>query len=448
MMTASNSVLVSRKSPPGPTEDLSVRDIQQDSLRFILDQTNRYGDIVRYQVTGHAATLVNHPAYVKHVLQDNHRNYTKAGTPDFMMLKPMLGEGILTSEGESWLRQRRMAQPAFHRERVEAFGTLMTDAAVALLDRWATIASTEQPLEIVEEMTQLTLRIVAKALFSYDVSGEADVFGHAVAVLNECMGHVNPSDPEVYGRFMSALGTIQRIVLQMIIQQRLQNCDTGDFLSMLLLTQDEDTGERMSDRQVRDQVLTLLLAGHETTAKALSWTLYLLSQHPAVEQHVMDELDQVLAKRVPTIHDLPRLPYTWMVIEESLRLYPPIWVVSRLCVADDEIGGFHIPGQSLVTLSPYAMHRHAAFWTNPDRFDPTRFAPGPASERHPFAYFPFGGGPRLCLGKHFASMETQLVLATLLQQYRLRLLPDHIVEPEALVTLRPRYGLLMTLAPR
>ncbi|HSD82860.1 MAG TPA: cytochrome P450, partial [Anaerolineae bacterium] len=243
-------------------------------------------------------------------------------------------------------------------------------------------------------------------------------------------------------------GTIQRLVQQIILDRRRHGEDTGDFLSMLLLARDENTGEQMSDRQVRDQVLTLLLAGHETTAKALSWTFYLLSQHAAVQQRLEAEVDEVLQGLPPTVADLSRLPYTWMVIEESLRLYPPIWIMSRRCAADDEIDGFHIPAQSLVTISPYAMHRHPQFWGDPERFEPEHFRPERSAERQPFTYFPFGGGPRLCLGKHFASVETHLVLATLAQRYRLHLKPQHSVEPEALVTLRPHLGLPMTLQAR
>lgn len=444
MATQNGKMVPVGKRPPGPADDLTVQEIRREPLHFIMRVTAQYGDIVRYSADGWPATLINHPDYIKHVLQDNHRNYTKEGTPDFMMLKPMLGEGILTSEGESWLRQRRMAQPAFHRKRIEAFGSLMTDLTLLMLQEWA--AHIDQPLEIVKEMTQLTLRIVARALFSYDVSGEANVFGRAVEVLNECMGHFDPRDPTVRQRFRAALLTIQQIVHQIIQERRLQAEDRGDFLSMLLVAQDEETGYRMNDRQIRDQVLTLLLAGHETTAKALSWTFYLLNQYPDIEAALTTELATVLNGRTPTITDLPHLPYTWMVIEESMRLYPPIWLLSRVAQTDDEIDGFHIPAGSLVTISPYAMHRHAAYWGDaPERFDPEHFRPERTVGRPTFAYLPFSGGPRLCLGKHFASVEAHLVLATILQHFRLRLLPGHPVLPEALVTLRPHAGLPMTL---
>lgn len=434
--------------PPGPVHAVSIAGLRHDPLQFIMENTARYGDVVRYMVDTWPVTLINQPAYIKHVLQDHHRNYTKEHTPDFMMLKPMLGEGILTSEGESWLRQRRMAQPAFHRHRIEAYGTLITTLTGALLDEWATARETGQPLDIVEEMTRLTLRIVAKALFGYEVGSTADRFGWAVQVLNECMGHYDPTDRSVYKHFPQAMGVIRGIVHQIILERRSTNQDAGDFLSMLLLARDEHTDAGMSDRQVRDQVLTLLLAGHETSAKALGWTFYLLNMHTEVEERLVAEVDTVLAGRLPTVEDLPRLPYAWMVLQEALRLYPPIWIVSRVCLEDDIIGGYHIPAGSLVTISPYAMHRHPEFWANPEQFDPERFRPELEAARAPFAYLPFSGGPRLCLGKHFASLETHLVLVSILQRCRLRLVAAHPVEPEALVTLRPRYGLPMTIEPR
>lgn len=444
-----NNVTTHQKTPPGPGSNLTIQEVRRDPLQFLLDNTRLYGDIVRYEADGWVTTLVNNPAYIKHVLQDSPRNYTKERTPDFMMLKPMLGEGMLTSEGESWLRQRRMAQPAFHRRRIEAFGDLMVRMTLEMMEEWAAYTIDGRSLEMVDEMTRLTLRIVAKALFGYDVSREADVFGDAVEVLNECMGHFNPLDPQVRIRFRDALITIQTIVQQIILKRRVEPVhDDSDFLGLLLVAQDEETGFRMNDRQVRDQVLTLLLAGHETTAKALSWTFYLLNQHPNVEDKLHRELAQTLDGRPPTVNDLPNLPYTWQIIEESMRLYPPVWIVSRMCIQEDEIAGFRIPRDSLVTMSPYTMHRHPAYWTNAEEFNPDHFLPDRVADRHPFAYFPFSGGPRLCLGKHFASVETHLVLATIAQRYLLRLVPDHPVEPEALVTLRPRFGLPMTIHTR
>lgn len=433
--------------PPGPSADLSLTEIRRDPLRFIMDVTRQYGDIVRYSVGGWKATLVNHPAGVRHILHDHQSLYSKEGTPDLMMLKPMLGEGLLTSEGRPWRLQRRMLQPVFHRQQIEAFGNLITETTQSMLARWERHAATAQALEIVEEMTHLTLRIVAKALFNYDVSQETEVFGKSVAVLNETMGHFNPGDQEVLTRFREALGTIRQIVNQVISERRFSDPGAADVLSLLLLAHDEESGYRMNDKQVSDQTLTLLLAGHETTAKTLGWTLYLLSEHSEVAERLHDEVHSVLGERVAAVDDLAHLPYTLMVIQEAMRLYPPIWLMSRVAIEDDEIGGYHIPARSLVTISPYVMHRHPSFWNDPERFEPERFAPERESQRLQFSYFPFSGGARQCIGKHFALVEAHLVLASIAQRFNLKLVAGHPVEPEALVTLRPHRGLPMTLHP-
>lgn len=436
------SSTASLKVPPGPSETLVVNDLKQDSLKYLLHYTNTYGDIVHYRADAWSMILINHPNYIKHVLQDNPQNYTKAGTPDLLMLKPMLGSGLMTSEGESWAQQRHLLQPGFHRERIDAFGTLMTEATHKMLDQWQPFAARGEPLEIADQMTRLTLQIVAQALFSTEMSHEADNFGQAVGIMNEFMAHFNPYDPARMRQFQAAIATLNQLVHTIIQNRHRQNEDLGDLLSMLMLAQDE-TGEGMSDRQIQDQVCTLLMAGHETTAKALTWTLYLLDQHPAVERQLRQELRIILAGRTATCRDLPNLSYTWMVIQEAMRLYPPVWSMSRLCRKDDEMGGYHIPAGSLVLISPYAMHRHPAFWKNPDQFDPDRFNPETVNARVSYAYLPFGGGQRQCIGRAFASVETQLVLATILQRYYLNLVPGHPVEPEALVTLRPQFNLPM-----
>lgn len=447
-MTSQPTASRTHPSPPGPSQALTVEAVRQEPLQFILDLTAVYGDMVRYYVGDWPCTIVNQPAYVKHVLQDNHANYTKIGTPDLMMLKPMLGEGLLTSDGPVWLRQRRITQPAFHRQRLTIFGQLMTDMTLDMLRDWAALADSGQTVAVDTAMTQLTLRIVARALFSYHVEGEADRFGKAVEVLNECMGHADPTNQAVFRRFPQALGVIHTIVKEIIWSRRLLGQREDDLLDMLMNTTEPETGERLTSRQLLDQVVTLLLAGHETTAKALTWTFYLLDQHREAEARLQAEVDDVLQGRAPTVDDLPNLPYTWMVLQESMRLRPPIWLLSRIAVADDVIGGYHIPAGSLVVISPYALHRHPAYWEYPEAFHPEHFSQEQEAERPGYAYVPFSGGPRLCVGKPFAIMETRLVLATVAQHYQLRLLPGHPVTPEALVTLRPRYGMPMTVEAR
>ncbi len=248
-------------------------------------------------------------------------------------------------------------------------------------------------------------------------------------------------------RMQRTIHTLDQLVYRMIAERRSRETERDDLLSMLLSAQDEETGQGMNDRQVRDEVMTLLLAGHETTANTLTWTWYLLSQSPEVERRLHAELNEVLDGRVPTVADLPELKYTRMVIEEALRLYPPTPLLSRKAIAGDEVQGYPIAANSMIMISPYAVHRHPALWEEPERFDPERFTPERAAARSAYAYFPFGGGPRICIGNNFAMMEAQLILSTVAQRYQLRLIPGHPVEPQMVVTLRPRYGLPMTLHP-
>jgi cytochrome P450 len=309
----------------------------------------------------------------------------------------------------------------------------MTEAALAMLERWQIAAACGEPLDASKEMMRLTLRIAGLTLFSLDISGEADVVGRAFTEASEYVAHASldplallltgfPMPAQL--RFRAALRALDKVVQGIITERRRQNRDTGDLLSMYLLARDEETGEGMNDRQLRDEVMTLLLAGHETTANTLAWTWYLLSGHPVIEQKLHAELAAVLGGRVPTVPDLPNLPYTRMVIEESMRLYPPAYGISRKAIAADEIGGYRIPANSVIFVGPYVMHRHPKFWENPDVFDPERFTPERSADRPPFAYFPFGGGPRLCIGNQFALIEAQLLLATVAQRYASFLRPQ------------------------
>jgi cytochrome P450 len=439
--------------------------IQRDPLGTFLKGRAEYGDVVRYRGGIWHAYLVSHPDDIKHVLQDNNQNYRKGFS--YQVLKPVLGEGLLTNEGDSWLSQRRLAQPAFHRQRIARVSDLMLDSGERMLKRWDDRPDKQQPVEVLGEMSRLTLEIVSRALLGTDVGSQADQVGQAVA---ELQAHVNYrathlfSAPEKYPtprnrRFHRWLRLLDGIVYGIIERQREalspgpspikeRGNQRDGLLSMLLQARDEDTGQGMSDRQLRDEVMTTFLAGHETTANALTWTWYLLSRHPEIEANLHDELDRVLAGRYPAYADLKDLPYCRMVIEESLRLYPPAWAVGRYAVGQDEVGGYGIPAGSQVVMSQYVTHRHPEFWERPERFDPERFTPEKTAGRPRFAYFPFGGGPRMCIGADFAMIEAQLVLAAVAQRYRLRLAPGHKVEPEALVTLRPRHGLVMHLQTR
>ncbi len=412
----------------------------------------RYGDVVRYRLGTMPVFLVVHPDGVKHVLQENHRNYVKSA--DYQILKRVLGEGLLTSEGPLWLSQRRLMAPMFHRQRIAEFGATMVDSTLRMLDRWDALTSNGGAVDACNEMGHLTLEIVARVLFKIELAGElAHEIGRDVTISNERLGQFDlgtllPWLPTRRNReFRHAIESLDTIVDGIIADHRRSGQDRGDLLSLLLAARDDDTGEAMSDRQVRDEALTLILAGHETTANALAWTWYLLSQNPDVEEKMHAELAEVLGGRAPTVADLPNLRYTSMVTDESMRLYPPAWSVGRSPIADDEIMGFNVPKGSSVMLSQWLTHRHPDFWENPERFDPERFTPERAANRPRYAYFPFGGGPRQCIGNIFALTEANLILAAVAQKYRLRMVPGHRVEPYPLVTLRPRYGLKMMLEP-
>jgi cytochrome P450 len=301
-------------------------------------------------------------------------------------------------------------------------------------------------------MMGLTLGIVGQALFSIDLSHEANVVGQSVTTLVKLFGDYIYAPFPPLGvptprnrHLQTAIHELETVVSGIISERRADSTDHGDLLSMLLLMRDEETGEGMSDHQVRDEVMTLLLAGHETTANTLTWTWYLLSQHPEIESRLHAELRTGLGGNAPTVEQLPTLPYSAMVLQEALRLYPPVWILSRKALADDELGGCSIPKGSMVIVSPFATHRHPGFWEQPEVFDPERFTADRVAARHHFAHVPFGGGPRKCIGSSFALMEAQLVLATVAQHYRLRLIPGALVAPEAKITLRPRYGMPMSL---
>jgi cytochrome P450 len=434
---------------PGPRGPFSALPLARNPLPFIEKLFREHGDVVRVRFLNFPVYLVAHPEGIKHVLQENHRNYTKSR--DYVILARLLGQGLVTSEGSLWLKQRRLMQPMFHREKIASFGTMMTDCTLGMLDRWSRLVGRNEPIDMTNEMMGLTLEIVGRALFTMDLTGHADTIGREITIANERFAHFDvgmimpwlPTRKNL--RFRKAVDELRRIVLEMIANRRRENRDYGDLLSMLLAARDEETGEAMSDEQLRDEVLTLILAGHETTATALSWTWYLISQHPEVERKLRAELDEVLGGRPPAMADLVNLNYTGMVIDEAMRIYPPVWAIGRAAIEDDEIMGYRVPRGSNVMLSQWMTHRHPKFWENPERFEPERFSAERAAGRPRYAYFPFSGGPRQCIGNIFALTEANLILAAVAQKYSPRLVPGHRIEPYPLITLRPRYGLKMTL---
>lgn len=445
-----------RKTPPRLRSHTllgSAGVFQRDPLGFLI-KAGQLGDVVRLRFVFSPAYVVSHPDGVQRVLQEHHQNYNR-DLPTYHLFRPFLGGGLILNDGDSWLHQRRLMQPAFHLKHLTTYASQMTAAAEVLLARWDARGEGDAPLNIAEEMMRLTLHILGQTMFSLDVSRQTDVIGPAITTLLALMGRYlyapfpplsvpTPRNRQV----QQAIRTLNRVVYAMIDERRQQPTDRGDLLSMLLLARDADSGQGMTDQQVRDEVMTMLVAGHETTANTLAWAWYLLSQHPQVERRLHDELRAALGGRMPTLEDLPSLPYTRMVLEETLRLYPPGTIFSRKAIAADEVCGYLIPANSMLIISPYATQHHPGVWDQPETFDPERFTPERSATRPHYAYFPFGGGPHLCIGREFALLEAQLVLATIAQRYRLRLVPGRVVEPQFLVSLRPRDGLPMTLERR
>ena len=445
------------REAPGPhfaTPFGFLATMRRDPLRFLQDCRRTYGDVVQIRFFRWRSFLFAHPREIRHILQENHRNYWKGIV--FAKLKRVGGEGLVFSDGDLWRRQRQLAQPAFHRDRIVAMARMMTDATAATLDRWQAHASAQQPFDVASEMSRLTLEIVARALFGTSLGEDEDEFRRAVsgglAYANHLVNHffalplAIPTPANRRGR--RAIASLDRIVGKLIAERRRDVRDRGDLLGMLVHARDAETHETMTDRQLRDEAVTFLVAGHETTAVALSWTWHLLALHPDAERRLQAEVDEVLGRRVPTVADLGSLRYTRMVIEESMRLFPPVWATNRQAYGDDVVGGQRVRKDDTVTVSPWVTHRDPALWERPEVFDPERFTPERSATRAEYAYFPFGGGPRRCIGNQFAMMEAQLILAMTAQLFRLKPVPGHPVEPDPILTLRPRHGIVMTLHSR
>ena len=442
--------------PPGPRGYPVIGLLPQlraNPLRTFLDAADRYGAIAHLKAGAYHGYVLSEPAYIKHVLQDNARNYHKS--PVYDRLKDGIGNGLLTSEDSFWLRQRRLAQPAFHRQRLAAMAEAMIACTEQMLERWDRIAVAGTPIDVVAEMMSVTQSIIVRTMFSTDLGQTAEIVHRTWPIINRRIGETFwaikletqlPLPANI--RFRKALHELESVVYRIIAERRRTKRDEPDLLSMFLSARDEDTGESMNDRQLRDEVMTMLLAGHETTSLALSWTYYLLAQHPAADQSIADEVSRVVGGARLSFGHVERLIWTRRVLEESLRLYPPAWGFSRLALGDDEIGGYRVPKGSIAFIIPFVVHRRPALWPDPERFDPDRFTPERESARHRFAYIPFGGGPRGCIGNHFAMLEAQLILAAIAQRYRIQLLPDQQIKAEPLITLRPSPGIHARLVKR
>jgi cytochrome P450 len=439
--------MVAALEAPGPKAFWPGRNMyffSRDPLNFLARMAREYGDVVRFRAGPQRVFLLNHPDYVRDILVTHHERFIKGRA--LQRAKRLLGEGLLTSEGDFHRRQRRLAQPAFHRQRVSSYGSVMAEFAAKTSARWRD----GETLDVSDEMMRLTLAVVGKTLFDADVESDADdvgasltevmgLFGYLMLPFSELLEKL-PLPPQ--RRFERARAKLDAVIYRIIEERRRGGADRGDLLSMLLFAVDEE-GDRtgMTNEQLRDEVMTLFLAGHETTANLLTWAWHLLAQNPEVEARLHAELDAVLeGERLPTAEDVPALRYTEMVVAETMRLYPPAWAIGRLSIVDHEVAGYHIPKGSLVLVSPFLMHRDARFFPDPETFDPERFTPEAKDARPQFAYFPFGGGVRRCIGEGFAWMEATLMLATLARRWRLRPAPGHIVEIQPRITLRPGKG--------
>jgi cytochrome P450 len=436
-------------TPPGPKSHVPfryLRTLQRDPIPFFQRLAEEYGDASQFHVGPQQIFFFNHPDLIRELLVTQHRSFHKSRV--LQRSKIIFGEGLLTSEEELHKRQRRLVQPAFHRERIARYAAVMIERAARL--GW----KDGEVLDIHQEMMRLTLSVVAKTLFDAEVDEEADEIGVALTSLVELFpALMNPLStllrklplPQTM-RFRRSLERLDRTIYGIIDERRKSGQDRGDLLSMLLMAVDEEgDGGGMNDQQLRDEAMTLFLAGHETTANALAWTWYLLSLNPDAANAIHRELDAILGERLPTPADYARLPYTEMVVAESMRMFPPAWAVSRLAIEDAMIGQWLVPRGAVVVASQAVTHRDARWFPDPDRFDPLRFTAEAKASRPKLSYFPFGAGPRICVGEGFAWMEAVLIVATIAQRWRLELL-SRDVTPQASITLRPRGGIRMRVS--
>lgn len=435
--TQSNRDLNSRRLPPVPAGG-NLRKLVRDPLNYFQTIAAEYGDIVCYRPAPDTAYLINHPDYVRHVLVDNNRNYSKE-TYTNQLFSKVVADGLLTSEGEIWRKQRRMMQPAFHRTRLAPLDAMISEATESMLNEWRVLHAKNQGVDVAREMAALTLTVTTKALFGVVLGDEVREIGEmvnrAVALLEK------PSDPRVTESMRQLDGVVDRIIKA----RRRDFQDGGDLLSSLMAGRDAETGEAMSDEQLRNQIMTLMLAGYETTASALTWTWYLLSQNQEAAQRLRTETRQILTGRPPRYADLDRLPYTGQALNEAMRLFPPAWIIGRLALGEDEIGGYHVAPGTTIAICLYTLHRHPGFWERPNDFDPERFAPENAVGRHKYAFVPFGAGPRQCIGNTFGLMEASLIIAHISQHFDLRLAPGITAVPQPVFVLRSGRELMMTL---
>ncbi len=438
----------------------SVIYFAQDPLHCLVKYVPQYDGI--FQLTSSFLKLttglrrlmiVSHPDYVKQILQENNRNYRKS--MGYEIMKLLMGQGLLTSEGDFWRRQRRLMQPAFHRDRLAAFARIMTDECNDLLKKWDNLPD-KSIVNLSRDMMEMTLSIVCKAMFSTDVGDAIDVVSREFGIANEkIIRRITrpvkfplwiPTPGNI--REKKAYDAIHRVVAGIIEKRRNSSERYDDLMAMLMEAKDEDTGEMMSDSQIKDEVVTIFLAGHETTAVALTWLFHCLDENPEAENKLLQEAKTILNGRTPALDDLRQLDYTRMVIEETLRLYPPAWIIGRRANEDDVIDGYFIPKDTNCLIPVYQIHRDERYWEEPLKFKPERFSKENSKHRHKFVYFPFGGGPRLCIGNNFALMEMQLTVPMILEHFQLRKPENFKFKQDPLITMRPEPEMKMEIRRR
>lgn len=429
----------------------TLRDFPRNPIKFSQGLFQKYGDIVRFWIGPFLVYLIAGPDDIQHVLLDNNRNYTKGRAYD--AFKPVIGNGLLTSEEDFWRRQRRLANPSFRHDKIRGFIPMFAEQSQALLAEWENYAQNGQTVDVAKEMMCLTFGIVGRALFSTDLEKDAREVGQAITVaLAEASRRADILIPiplwlptPSNRRYKRAIQTIDAYVFNLIRERRGSDNRPFDLLTMLIEAVDDESNESMTDQQLRDEVITFMLAGHETTAVALTWTLYFLSEHPEAAEKAQAECCQVVIGKPPEFEDLQQLTYTKMVFEESLRLYPPLPFIARNALEADHLGGCAVPQNSMVMLSQYLTHHHPALWKNPEEFQPERFTPEAIQDRHPRCYFPFSSGQRMCIGADFATTEALVFLSMALQKYRVERVTTEPVELLEQVTLRPKGGMPMRI---
>lgn len=454
VQTSPSPIATSAPIPSGKPIIGNVIEFRNDPLGMMKRDFDRYGDVVRYALGKRVAHVASHPELAQEILVDRRADFLKM--PIDKGLGMVLGNGLVTSpENESWLSQRRMMQPMFHKQRLAAMGDKMVMAGERLLAEWQQ-GKVGQSTDISAEMMRVTLDIITQTMFSMDVLSEASKVGHAIGVATHFVTHQvqNPFALPVWvptpgnRAYTRAHHTLYSVIDSIIRSRRAEGAEHGDLLDMLLEARDADTGEAMSENQLREEVATIFAAGHETTANTLSWTWFMLDQHPDIRERLEAEVDTVLQGRTPTISDLANLPYTLQVLNEVLRLYPVVPFTVRSVPHTTTLGGYTIPANSLLFLSMANIHLHPDFWDDPHTFNPDRWAPGAMKRQHRLAFMPFGAGPRMCIGNNMALMEGQLLIAMIAQRYRLHVENPEAVQREVAITMRPKGGLPMRIEAR